>query len=109
MAEYGLTRGQGNEKDPSTVPSWPVATVVRWTIPRLLPVMSSMAMFFQTVVELESPTQVVRQVVPALKLSPGAGVVGVTSARTARARRAVKANAANISVSFLDFWYRQRN
>jgi len=57
-------------------------------------------MFFQTVVDVWSPVQVVLQVAPALKLSPGAGVRGVTSAHAAkgaaRARRAVKACAANI-------------
>lgn len=59
MAEFGVTSGQGNSYLPSTVPSWPVATVVMWTIPRLLPDISSIAMFFQIVVEFGSPNHVV--------------------------------------------------
>ena len=73
---------------------------------RLGPVMSSIAIFFHAVVEFESPDHVVVHVVPALKLSPGAGVRGVTSARTsrgeaARARRAAKACAENIVLIIL--------
>jgi hypothetical protein len=101
MAEFGVTWGQVNWNDPDVVPSWPVATVVRWIMSRLSPVMSSMAMFFQAVVELESPDQVVVQLEPASKMSPGAGVRGLTSARTTsgatRARRATKVCVANIS------------
>jgi len=104
MAEFGVTCGQVYWNDPETVPSWPVATVVTWIMLKLSPVMSSMAMFFQTVVELESPDQVVWHGDPALKTSPGAGVRGVTSARAtrgaARARRAAKAWVANIFFVF---------
>lgn len=57
-------------------------------------------MFFQTVVEAVSPNHVVWHVVPALKLSPGPGSLGVTSASAkkgvARASSAAKACAANI-------------
>jgi len=96
-----VTWGQVYWNDPDVVPSWPVVTVVRWIMLRLSPVMSSMAMFFQAVVELVSPDQVVVQLEPALKESPGAGERGSTSARAmsgaARARRAAKACVANIS------------
>ena len=57
-------------------------------------------MFCQVVAESVSPNQVVWQVVPALKLSPGPGSLGVTSASAkkgvARARSAAKACVANI-------------
>lgn len=66
----------------------------------LSPVMSSIAMFFQFVEELVSPLQVMRQVEPALKVSPGAGPVGSTSARTskgaAKAKSATKVFTASI-------------
>jgi len=71
-----------------------------WTIARLLPDISSMAMFFQRVVESLSPSQVVWHVAPALKLSPGPGSLGVTSASAKkgveRVKNATKACAANI-------------
>jgi len=57
--------------------------------------MSSIAIFFQTVVELVSPCQVIRHLEPSLKLSPGAGSVGITSARakngSEKTRSAIKA------------------
>jgi len=84
---------------------------------KLSPVMSSIAMFFQTVVELASPSQPTAQVVPALKLAPGAGSVGVTSARTskgaAKARSATKDFLVNIlllvSCLFFNFFYKVVN
>jgi len=68
--------------------------------------MSSIAMPFQVVVELVSPTHVTTQLEPSLKTSPGAGSDGVTSARTrkgvAKARIATKVFKASIS------WYQKR-
>jgi hypothetical protein len=73
-----------------------------WIMLKLSPVMSSMDMSFQVVVELESPDQVVWHGEPVLKTSPGAGVRGVTSARAtsgaARARRAAKACVESMSL-----------
>lgn len=63
-----------------------------------------MDMSFQFVVDTESPVQLVWQVCPALKTSPGPGSLGVTSALTKRgaatARRAEKTRAENIFFFF---------
>jgi len=99
-----VTAGQGYWKLPSLIPSWPVATVVTCTMSLLLPDISSIAMFFQTVDELVSPCQVVRHVEPVLKTDPGPGSLGVTSASTirgeAKARRPASSwNATMVSVA----------
>lgn len=67
---------------------------MRKTISKLLPVMSSMAISAQLVVELVSPAQVIEQVEPAFAVL---GVEGFTSARTNRteaadARRTAREN-----------------
>jgi hypothetical protein len=67
----------------------------------LLPDMSSIAMFFQMVVELLSPVQEILQGEPSSKRSPGAGPVGVTLARTrkgaAKTKSATQVFVENIS------------
>ena len=64
------------------------------SISSLLPAMSSIAMFFQRVVELVSPVQARVHIEPSTKMSPGAGVTGTASARTrkgvAKTRNATK-------------------
>jgi len=70
---------------------------------KLLPDISSIAIPFHTgVVETASPFQATWQVCPVVNTSPGAGSVGVTSARAtigaASARRAAKVYAANILI-----------
>jgi len=81
-----------------------VATVVMNTMSVLFPDMSSIAMFFQRVVELLSPSQAILQRPPSLYFAPGAGAVGVTSARTrkgvARTKNATKVFVKNISYLF---------
>ena len=65
---------------------------------KLFPVMSSMFNVFHR--PLVSTPQAIWHVWPSLKMSPGAGARGVTSARTKRddeARRAVRASDANIT------------
>jgi len=96
-----VTAGQGYWKLPSLVPSWLVAIVETCTMSLLLPDISSMAMFSQTVDESVSPCQVVRHVEPVLKTDPGPGPIGVTSASTirgeAKARR--PANSWNATIA----------
>ena len=74
--------------------------LVRWTMSKLSPVMSSMAMFFQVVVEAVSPIHATVQGESALNDSPGLGELGVTSARTrigeARASKNVSVEVENI-------------
>jgi len=74
------------------------------SISSLLPVMSSIAMFFQMVLETVSPVQEVVQVEPSLKTSRGAGATGTTSARTrkgvAKTRNATKVFVENIFYLF---------
>lgn len=66
---------------------------------KLSPVMSSMAMFFQIVVEAVSPIHATVHVEPALNDSPGLGSLGVTSART---RRGEASASKNVSVEVVN-------
>jgi len=64
MAEFTVTSGHGYSKLPLTVPSWFVATVVKWIILKLSPVMSWIFIFFQRVCEVASPSQTMEHVWP---------------------------------------------
>jgi hypothetical protein len=66
---------------------------------KLSPVMSSMAMFFQVVVEAVSPIQPTVHGEPALNDSPGLGSLGVTSARM---RRGEASASKNVSVEVVN-------
>jgi len=67
------------------VPSRLVATVVKWTMSRLLPDMSSTFIIFQVVLPaFESALHANVQFVPSLNESFGPGAVGVGSAKTKR-------------------------
>jgi len=88
-------------KVPEVVPSRPLATVERWTMASLDPVMSSIDMLDHAVEPVVSPAQPTLHVEPSLKESPGAGSLGVTVAwdsRTAlEARRVVKTMDVNMT------------
>lgn len=82
------------------------------SISKLFPDMSAIAMFFQIVVELTSPSQAIGQGEPTLKTSPGAGLVGTTSARTrkgaAKTKSVTKVLVENISCICFLFWSKKK-
>jgi hypothetical protein len=80
--------------------------LVKWTMARLLPVMSSMLSTFQ--VPVVSGFHAIWQLPPCWKTAPGLGSVGVTSAKATNAIERTKVERAvreNIGEEILCMWW----